>query len=51
MVASLILFMALFFLIFILNKMKNLSLSFIVGKFRGRTLFNIIYGSYFSLFL
>ena len=51
MVASLILFMASFFQILILNEMNNLSLRFIVGKFRGRALFNIIHGSYFPFFL
>ena len=49
-VASLILFMASFFQISILNRTNNLSLRFIVGKFRGRALFNIIYGAYFPIF-
>ena len=49
-VASLILFMALFFQILSLNKTKNLSLRFIVWKFRSRILFNIIYRYLFSHF-
>ena len=50
-VASLIIFIALFFQILIFNKSKNLSLGFKLGKFRDSGLLNIIYGFIFANFL
>ena len=50
MVASLILFMASFFQILILNKTNNLSLRFIVGNFRDGGLLDIVYGFFFPNF-
>ena len=51
MAASLILFMAPFFQILILNKTNNLSLGFRVGKFCDGGLLDIVYGFIFPNFL
>ena len=49
--AYLILFVALFFQILILNKMNNLNSRFVVFKICSQVLFKIIYGSYLYFFL
>ena len=51
MVVSLILFMASFFQILILNKTNNLSLGFRVGKFCDGGLLDIVYGFIFPHFM
>ena len=49
-VVYLILFVASFLQILVLNKANNLSLKSVVFKICNKTLFKIIYGSYFAFF-